>query len=62
VTESVSPSGEELGLDGLAEILRRHDRRPAGDLVSAALEDLDRFTAGAPAADDRTLLVARVSG
>lgn len=60
VTEASSPDGEDLGVAGLAAMVRRHGTRPAGDLVAAVLDEVDRFTAGAPPADDRTLLVARV--
>lgn len=61
ISESSAPGGQELGADGLASILRRRVAEPAARLVGAVLDDLERFTGGAAAADDRTLLVGRIA-
>ena len=34
--------------------------QPAGDLIHHVLDNVERFTAGRPPDDDRTLVVARV--
>ncbi len=60
VTETGAPDGTELGVTGLAAILQRHERLPAKALAAAALAEVDAFAAGAPAADDRTLVVVRI--
>jgi serine phosphatase RsbU (regulator of sigma subunit) len=60
MTETTSPDGSDLSVNGFTEILRRHAGLPASALVSASLADVRRFAGGAPAEDDRTLLVARV--
>ena len=59
VTEAENPEGEEYGDDRLAEWLVSRRDRPAVELVAGVLEEIDRFTGGAPAADDVTLVVAR---
>jgi sigma-B regulation protein RsbU (phosphoserine phosphatase) len=60
ITDATDPAGRMFGLGRLDETLAscHHD---ASDLIGAVLDALARFTAGEPAADDRTLLVAKVS-
>jgi sigma-B regulation protein RsbU (phosphoserine phosphatase) len=60
VTETLAPDGTELGTDGLAAILRRHAALDAAAMVEATLADVAAYAQGAPAADDRTLLIAKV--
>lgn len=60
LSEATAPDGRELGVDGLVAILRRHAARPAREIVDAALADIRAFSAGADAADDRTLVVSKV--
>jgi serine phosphatase RsbU (regulator of sigma subunit) len=60
VTESFDPTGEdEFGEDRLAATVyeKRHDTPE--NIVTAVTDAVSVFTAGAPAADDFTLLVAR---
>ncbi len=59
VTEAESPAGEEYGDERLAEWLKAHRTSCSADLVDGILAELDRFTDGAPAGDDVTVLVAR---
>jgi sigma-B regulation protein RsbU (phosphoserine phosphatase) len=59
VTEAESPEEEEYGDERLAKWLGSQLTRPAADLVTGILEEVDRFTDGAPAFDDVTLVVAR---
>ena len=40
-------------------VLRQNRHRPAGEIVQAVTEAVAEFAAGAPPADDLTLLVAK---
>jgi len=60
ITEAMDSRNRQFGLDRLNVVLERCDR-DATQMCDAILEDLDRFTDGNPAHDDRTLLVAKVS-
>jgi serine phosphatase RsbU (regulator of sigma subunit) len=60
LSEAMSPDERELGVTGVAEIVRRHVSLPSRAIVDAALADVETFCARAPAADDRTLVVGRI--
>jgi phosphoserine phosphatase RsbU/P len=60
VTEATDPSGQMFGQERLDEALE-NCHLDADGLIDAVLSALDRFTAGQPAADDRTVVVAKVS-
>jgi len=60
ITEAEDPDGNPFGLDRLDRVLTRCSL-DASDLIRAVLDALEEFTAGQPAADDRTLLIAKVS-
>lgn len=60
ITEARNPTGQLFGLDRLDAVLGGC-REVASDLLNAVLQAVEHFTAGRPADDDRTLLVARVS-
>jgi sigma-B regulation protein RsbU (phosphoserine phosphatase) len=60
ITEANNRTGEMFGLARLDKVLENCSVG-ASDLLQAVLEALDEFTAGRPAHDDRTLLVAKVS-
>lgn len=59
VTEAESPAGVEYGDERLGQWLVTHRTSSAADLIEGILGEIDKFTEGAPAADDVTLLVAR---
>jgi sigma-B regulation protein RsbU (phosphoserine phosphatase) len=48
--------GEELGVDGLEEIARRHAGLPAASLKDAIIRDVERWRDG-PQTDDMSLLI-----
>jgi sigma-B regulation protein RsbU (phosphoserine phosphatase) len=50
---------EEYGDERLIELVRRHREAPAERIVSAIFDDLAAFEAGAPASDDRTVVVVK---
>jgi sigma-B regulation protein RsbU (phosphoserine phosphatase) len=60
ITEAHNPAGEMLGLSRLDKVLENCSVG-ASDLLRSVLEELEAFTAGRPAHDDRTLLVAKIT-
>lgn len=59
ISEAFNPAGEQFGADRLDEVLG--SCRPGAQmLIQAVLDAVKIFTAGRPADDDRTLLVAKV--
>lgn len=59
VTESLNRNREELGYDRLAEWVQQSASKPASEMVSALVKAVQRFSEGAPPADDVTLVVIR---
>ena len=60
VTEAENPAGEPFGLKRLDQVLA-NCAVGAGDLLKEVLRELEKFTDGKPPADDRTVLVAKIS-
>ncbi len=60
ITEAHDAADQMFGLDRLDKVLENCSVR-ASDLLRSVLDALDAFTAGKPAHDDRTLLVAKIS-
>jgi len=54
-----NPAGEEFGEERLAQALAANRSKPAAEVVQSVRAELARFAAGAPAADDITLVVAK---
>jgi serine phosphatase RsbU (regulator of sigma subunit) len=61
VTDAVDESDDEFGEERLLDVLRRTAGDPLVDIVSRAIEAIDRFAGGAPQFDDITMLVVRRS-
>ena len=59
LSESRNAAKEEYGADRLAEVCRAHPQVSAHELRDAIFRDLEAFTGGSPAADDRTLVIVR---
>lgn len=59
VTEAVNAAYDEYGEERFIECLREHRAEPAAAIVQAAVQSLQAFAAGAPQADDITLVVAK---
>jgi len=57
-------SGErpEYGVERLVEVARRHRHLPAREIGEALFADVEAFTAGVDAQDDRTVMVVRIPG
>ena len=60
VTEAANPADEEFGEERLAASLARRAGEPAQSIIAAVNQELADWVAGAPAADDVTLIVARI--
>jgi sigma-B regulation protein RsbU (phosphoserine phosphatase) len=60
ITEAFSPQGEMFGADRLDDVLGDCGAT-ASELVDAVLTAVDAFSAGRPADDDRTLVIARIT-
>jgi len=59
VTEANNVNNDEYGEDRFIDVLKEHRNRPASDIVDAVTKSLAEFAAGAPQADDITLVVAK---
>jgi serine phosphatase RsbU (regulator of sigma subunit) len=59
VTETFSPENVEFGEERLADVARQGRRLEAAALEAAILRELDGFSRGAKATDDRTLIVLK---
>ena len=59
VTEATNLEYEEYGEQRFIEVLSENRMKPAVEIVEAVTKSLAEFTAGAPQADDITLVVAR---
>jgi sigma-B regulation protein RsbU (phosphoserine phosphatase) len=59
VTEAMNSANDEYGDDRLIEVLRANRHRNPQDIIATVTEDVSKFVAGAPSADDLTLVVAK---
>jgi serine phosphatase RsbU (regulator of sigma subunit) len=59
ITEAANAAGEEFGEQRLMELLVQHRSEPAGAITERVSAALAEFAAGAPQADDITLVVAK---
>ena len=59
VTEANNPEYDEFDEERFIEVLKAHRTEPASQIVQSVIKALTEFTAGAPQADDITLLVAK---
>jgi len=59
VTEANNPDFDEFGEERFVRVLSENRTRPARQIVEAVTAALKEFTAGAPQADDITLVVAK---
>jgi sigma-B regulation protein RsbU (phosphoserine phosphatase) len=61
IVEAPGPHGEEFGTPRLERLLAAHGGRPLDDLIRLVLDEVERWTEGAPAHDDLTLVLARAT-
>ena len=59
--ESPSPDGAEYGNDRLIDLVKRHRKAPASELLNLMFDDVRNLSSGRPQADDRTAVVLRIT-
>lgn len=59
VIESAGAGGKEFGEERLVSVVERHRQRPLPAILSAVLEELERWRGNSPPSDDVTLVLAR---
>jgi serine phosphatase RsbU (regulator of sigma subunit) len=59
VTEATNPSYEEFDEERFIAVLKTHRTEPAAQIVQSVIQAVTEFAAGAPQADDITLVVAK---
>ena len=59
VTEANNAANDEYGEERFIDVLKEHRNRPAAEIVDAVIKAVAEFAAGAPQADDITLVVAK---
>lgn len=62
IYESNDPAGQEFGQERVGELVRAHRAEPMAELLEHIVREADRFTAGAPQADDMTMVLVRRVG
>src|SRR4029078_5460419 len=60
VTEAATPNDEEFEIENLAKVLAANSSRSALTMIEEVNKALTAWTAGAPPADDITLIVAHL--
>lgn len=61
ITEFMNPAGEEFGRSRLERLLRQHYTDTPEQVAEAIFAEVERFGAGLPAADDRTVVVLQAA-
>lgn len=59
ITEAEDPEQNEFGIGRLEAICQEHRRLPLPEIARAIESDMQRFAAGTPFEDDRTMVMAR---
>jgi len=62
VNEAMNPQGKQFGTDRLREVAAQHASARIEELQAGILTAVEKFTQGAPQADDLTLLILRYHG
>jgi serine phosphatase RsbU (regulator of sigma subunit) len=59
ITEAESPGGEEFDTSRLVALIEQNRPAEPGDVIDLVLQAVTDWTEGAPASDDRTLMIVR---
>jgi serine phosphatase RsbU (regulator of sigma subunit) len=59
ISEAENPQGEEFGGPQFEQLLVAEREKPLREIIARVNHAVERWTAGAPASDDRTLVIAR---
>jgi sigma-B regulation protein RsbU (phosphoserine phosphatase) len=63
LTDAINPEGQRFGMEGVREVLRRHARDGAKELVDALFQAIQDHAVGAAQYDDTTIVaIKRVAG
>jgi len=62
IQEAVNGDDQEFGYEGIAASLKLHFGLAPGEMCSAILDDVRKFTGGRTPDDDQTLLVIKLEG
>ena len=60
VTEAINPHSEAFGVDRLCQLVRRHHKKSAREIIEKLEEEMTTFTSGEPQFDDITIMVTKV--
>ena len=60
ITETAGPSGELYSAGRLCQLVGNNHHLSANDLADLVFQEVEKFSEGAPTADDRTLVVLKV--
>ena len=60
VTEAANRDGSQLGIDGLAKVIRDNSEMTAEQLIQRILKEVNTFTDGIQPLDDTTLVICKV--
>ena len=60
ITDAMNEKGDSFGEQRLLQTVAGNKKRPAAEILQAIMEDVESFARGAPATDDRTLLILKV--
>jgi sigma-B regulation protein RsbU (phosphoserine phosphatase) len=61
IGDTLNPAGEFFGHDRVCKLIAQHHELPSNAIADKILEEVDRFSNGAHPADDRTLVVLKVT-
>jgi serine phosphatase RsbU (regulator of sigma subunit) len=61
ITETESADGQSFGADDITRVIHRAGHLEPRGMIDALMAAVHQFSGGAPALDDRTVLIARVS-
>ena len=59
IFEAVDPSGKQFGVGRVKDVIRANRDRPPAEIIRAIRDAEEKFTGGAPAADDRTGIIIK---
>jgi serine phosphatase RsbU (regulator of sigma subunit) len=59
IFEATDPADEDFGVERVIEVIRENLESTAAEILTAILQATERFTQGAPAEDDRTIILIK---
>jgi sigma-B regulation protein RsbU (phosphoserine phosphatase) len=59
IFEATDPGDEEFGVERVIEVIREHRQAPAAEILAGIRQATEGFTHGAPAEDDRTIILIK---